>query len=152
MTCSFVYDFLFSLCLQFVLYHKSSKIHTESISVPLTSTDFQAKIEAICQVRQLIITITKECNIKYLKFQTDSQAAVKALSITHMTAKCALKALKNVETAAAQMNNLTLTWVKVNVNIEDNEASDMTAKEEATGDMYIKTAKVHKRGRKSRRK
>ena len=56
----------------------------------------------------------------------------------NITSKCVLKTIEIMETAATQVNNLTLAWVKAHVNIE---VAYMAAKERATGGMHIKKSK-----------
>ena len=74
----------------FVIYHKSQRIHAESIHMPDTSTAFQAENEAISHACQYILANQQELDFKYIKILSDSQAAIKALNKPRITSQSVL--------------------------------------------------------------
>ena len=101
--------------------------------MPDTSTVFQAKIKAISHACQFAIAHLSENNLKYVKIQSDSEAAIKALNKPRITSKLVSSALEHMETLASHVKHLTLAWIKAHVGTEGNEQADQAAKEAQQG-------------------
>ena len=73
----------------FVIYHKNKRVNAESIHMSDTPTVFQAEIEAINHAYARM-SIHPSASTKYIKIQSDSQAAIKALNKRRITSQSVL--------------------------------------------------------------
>ena len=67
--------------------------------------------------------------LKYVKFLTDSQAALKALDNIDFKLKIALKTVEALENLRWRTNGCTVAWVKAHIGTEGNEAADEAARQ-----------------------
>ena len=78
----------------FVVYHKNIRTHIESISLPDSTTFFQAEITAIFKAMIYMVGYCKSHSVSYLKILCDSQAAILALNSNNVKSKTVLKTIR----------------------------------------------------------
>ena len=115
----------------FVMYHKKTRIHTESISLPDSTTVFQAEIIAIYKAMLFTIGYCRSNKVSYLKILCDSQAAIRALDSHNVRSLTVLKTIDAMNSVAELTISTRLEWVKAHIGIEGNEEADKAAKEGA---------------------
>ena len=111
--------------------------------MPATCTVFQAEIEEISHACQYALAQTQEHDIKYIKILSDSQAAILALDKLRIMSKAVLTVLEYIEILAAQVDHLTLVWIKAHVSTEEKEQADQAAEEGAAGGQNLNKTNKH---------
>ena len=84
----------------FVIYHKCDRIHTESISLPDTTTVFHAEVTAIYKAMLQLIRMDRTQTLSYVKILSDSQAAIKALDSHDIKSKIVLQTIEALNAVA----------------------------------------------------
>ena len=111
----------------YVAYHGKRVIFEGSHRLPDHATVFQAEVTAIAVAAQRLAA-TNQPEVKYVKFQVDSQAALLALDnpfVRSKTVACAIDSLNRLTDTGAKV---TLVWVPAHRGHEGNEKADVLAK------------------------
>ena len=108
----------------FVIYHKHERIHTDSISLPDSTTVFQAEIIAIFKAMLYMVSYCTSHKVSYIKILCDSQAAILALNSNFIKSKVVLKTVEALNAVAELTISTRLEWVKAHIGIEGNEEAD----------------------------
>ena len=78
----------------FVVYHKNTRLHVESISLPDTTTVFQAEIIAIYKAMLFMVRYSRSNKVSYIKILCNSQAAITALDSKDIRSRAVLKTIE----------------------------------------------------------
>ena len=117
-----------------ILGGKDVVIHTQSINLTGEASIFQAELIAIQEAAKHLI-MHEDTQGLYIKFFSDSQAALQALKSN----KC--KALAE----QAKIVRVRLAWIKAHIGLDGNELADEYAKLGTIDDtITIKTQTTHK--------
>ena len=123
----------------FVLYHRKTKIHTQSFSMHDHATVYQAELEAIKQACIYMDEKHNELKPKYVKILTDSQTALKTLNNIDFNSTIALETAEALENLSWRTKACTVSWIKAHAGTEGNEAADAAAKEGTECDITQET-------------
>jgi ribonuclease HI len=123
----------------FVIYNKREVVTYQSIKLNDNATVFQAEVTAIRLAAEYLI---RHFNARYVKFLSDSQAALLALKNTEISARSVLQAAEALEVLCADGITVRLAWIKAHCGLEGNELADSAAKLGGADEMGI-NPRVH---------
>ena len=92
------------------------------------TTIFQAEIIAINEAYKTFID-TKQSNMQYIKFFSDSQAAVLALNSNTITSSLVKQTIINLNLLADSTKRVERCWIKAHIGHDGNERADQLARE-----------------------
>ena len=110
-----------------IMSGKDRVLHTQSINLTENASIFQAELIAIKEAA-LYLQNNEDTQGVFIKFFSDSQAALQALKSN----KCTAMTVKDTHTALNSLANqaklVRLTWIKAHVGLDGNELADEYAK------------------------
>ena len=107
-----------------ILKGKGDVLHTQSINLTGDASIFQAELIAIQEAAKHL-TVNEDKWGLYIKFFSDSQAALQALKSNTCKAQTVKDTLIDL---AAQTKQVRLTWIKAHIGLDGNELADEYAK------------------------
>ena len=111
----------------FVIYKQGLIIAEGARRLPPLTTVFQAEITAIQMAAQALQLLLSPED-RYVKFFTDSQAALLALHNTLVTSQLVKNAISTLNDTSRLLRCLTISWIKAHTGYEGNERADALAK------------------------
>ena len=106
---------------------KDKVIQTQSINPTGEASIFQAELIAI-QEAAMYLYNHEQTEDLYIKFFSDSQAALQALSSNHCKAQTVKNTHEALNALSTQAKLVRLTWIKAHIGLDGNELADQYAK------------------------
>ena len=110
-----------------IMKGKDSVIQTQSINLTGEASIFQAELIAIQEAAKYLIS-SENTDGLYIKFFSDSQAALQALKSNQCKAQTVKDTHEALNTLAEQAKLVRLTWIKAHIGLAGNELADEYAK------------------------
>ena len=110
-----------------ILKRKDRVLHTQSINQTGEASIFQAELIAIQEAAKHL-HIHENTQGLYIKFFSDSQAALQALKSNNCKAQTVKDTHEALNTLADQAKIVRLTWIKVHIGLDGNKLADEYAK------------------------
>ena len=101
------------------------------------ATVYQAELEAIYQACKYMDDIHDKIKPKYVKIQTDSQAALKGLDSIDFKSTIALKTADTLKNLNWRVKGCTIAWLKAHICTKGNEAANEASRRGAENKIRI---------------
>ena len=126
----------------FVIFDKQKLIHKDFIPLSPTSTIFQAEVIAIGAAAKFINKMSKTLKPTYVKFFSDSRAALQALNNHKIKSSVVDNTVTHLNILGTQTKRTTLNWIKAHNNHKGNEYADEMANLAASCDQEHKIVPI----------
>ena len=110
-----------------IMKGKDTLLQTQSINLTGEASIFQAELIAIQEAANYL-KLNEDTQGMYIKFFSDSQAALQALKSNHSKAQTVKNTHDALNALAEQAKLVRLTWIKAHIGLDGNELADEYAK------------------------